>query len=371
MLAGTTSQVVFVNPSTIPLRLHDDDLPALPGTEKACLLLARELRARRSGEVHYVGHVERGQWCGVRLHPLVDLQQVLASSGSAPVVWVRTYGWGARFRREHERTHLLWSGDAVEDLLALGHRNEIVGRADRPDSLVVGYHRAVLVSDWQRRQWSEELGTSLALTRIYNLTEDAARRHPREKVGPTVVVNTSHPRKSLGLFCQVARAIRSMSDDFRFITTSSPKLYDGDESEPVYVPDGGGGVAPIGSFAQVRERYSDVVEFREPQPSDGLASLLAGADIFLHPDMSVETGSMALIEAMKYGVIPVVSQVGALPELCGSQGIVVPGRPGRHRFLVDLIRAVVEARSHRIDQAEVLTRFGKDTIVAQWGELLD
>lgn len=364
-------QVVFVNPSTIPIHLYHNQLPALPGTEKACLLLARELSTQRPGEVHYVGNVESGQWSGVLLHPLADLQRVLALTAPAPVVWVRTYGWEARSRRKHERTHVLWSGDAVEDLLALGHRDEIIGRVDHPDSLFAGYDRAVLVSDWQRRQWLRELTTSPPLTRIYNLTDDPNVSVTRKPAAVTTVVNTSHPRKSLGLFCQVARAVRAMDDGFRFVTTSSPRLYDGDENEPVYVPVDQGGLANIGSFAQVRERYGDVVAFREPQHSDDLAWMLSEADIFLHPDASVETGSMALIEAMKCGVVPVVSRVGALPELCGSQGLVVPGTPGERRFLVNVVNAVLRANGRGVDKADVLARFGMDVIVSQWVQLLN
>lgn len=231
----------------------------------------------------------------------------------------------------------------------------------------------MLVSDWQCRQWLQELATSPALTRIYNLTDEPDRppvRGTGEPIAVTTVVNTSHPRKSLGLFCQVARAVRAMDDGFRFVTTSSPRLYDGDESEPVYIPVAQGGLASIGSFAQVRKKYDDVVEFWEPQHSDDLARTLASADIFLHPDASVETGSMALIEAMKQGVVPVVSQVGALPELCGPQGLVVPGTPGERQFLVDVINAVRRATCHRIDQADVLARFGRDVIVSQWVRLL-
>nr|WP_311153099.1 glycosyltransferase [uncultured Actinomyces sp.] len=363
-------QVVFVNPSTIPIHLYHSQLPALPGTEKACLLLARELSSQRPGGVHYVGNVEAGQWGGVLLHPLADLQRVLALTAPGPVVWVRAYGWEARSRHKHERTHVLWSGDAVEDLLALGYRDEIIGRVDHPDSLFAGYHRAVLVSDWQRRQWLQELATSPPLTRIYNLTDDPDVNATCNPAAVTTVVNTSHPRKSLGLFCQVARAVCAMHDGFRFVATSSPRLYDGDESEAVYVPIVQGKLANIGSFAQVRERYGDVVEFREPQRSDDLAWMLSRADVFLHPDTSVETGSMALIEAMKHGAVPVVSQVGALPELCGSQGLVVPGTPGERQFLVNVVNAVLRAKGHGIDEADVLARFGMDVIVSQWVQLL-
>ena len=74
---------------------------------------------------------------------------------------------------------------------------------------------------------------------------------------------------------------------------------------------------------------------------------------------------------MKRGVVPFVSQVGALPELCGSQGLVVPGTAGERQFLVSLVNAVLRANGHSLDEADVLARFGMDVIVSRWIQRLN
>lgn len=64
-----------------------------------------------------------------------------------------------------------------------------------------------------------------------------------------------------------------------------------------------------------------------PQPDDAqLAALMAGADAFCLPSLDEGFGLPAL-EAMACGTVVVVSDRGALPDVVGDAGIVVPPTP--------------------------------------------
>jgi glycosyltransferase involved in cell wall biosynthesis len=60
-------------------------------------------------------------------------------------------------------------------------------------------------------------------------------------------------------------------------------------------------------------------------PPDRLATLVAGARAALAPRVS-EAAGLAAIEALACGVPIVASAVGALPEIVGTAGLLVPPR---------------------------------------------
>lgn len=71
-----------------------------------------------------------------------------------------------------------------------------------------------------------------------------------------------------------------------------------------------------------------------------VGSLLARASIFVLPSL-IENLPMALLEAMAYGICPVVTPVGAIPEVVchGVNGLIVPA--GDSRALADALRRLL------------------------------
>ena len=81
--------------------------------------------------------------------------------------------------------------------------------------------------------------------------------------------------------------------------------------------------------AAARERVGDALAYAPGLPDDRLAALVRGARAAILPVLS-EAAGFAAIDALACGTPVVASAVGALPELVGAAGILVPPRePGR------------------------------------------
>ena len=77
--------------------------------------------------------------------------------------------------------------------------------------------------------------------------------------------------------------------------------------------------------AAAREGVGDVLAYAPRLPDDRLAALVRGAHAAVLPVLS-EAAGFAAIDALACGTPVIASAVGALPELVGSAGILVPHR---------------------------------------------
>ena len=77
--------------------------------------------------------------------------------------------------------------------------------------------------------------------------------------------------------------------------------------------------------ASLRNGLGDAFAYAPSLPPDRLATLVAGARAALAPRVS-EAAGLAAIEALACGVPIVASAVGALPEIVGTAGLLVPPR---------------------------------------------
>ncbi len=85
---------------------------------------------------------------------------------------------------------------------------------------------------------------------------------------------------------------------------------------------------------------SDRIQAPGWRPPEEVRSLLARASIFVLPSL-IENLPMALLEAMAYGICPVVTPVGAIPEVIshGVNGLIVPA--GDPHALADALRRLL------------------------------
>lgn len=82
-----------------------------------------------------------------------------------------------------------------------------------------------------------------------------------------------------------------------------------------------------GSVDALRKSAGGNVEFPGRLPDDELRTTLARASVYLQPSYTEGFG-VAIAEAMASGCVPVVTKMGAIPEVVGDAGIYVPyGRP--------------------------------------------
>jgi glycosyltransferase involved in cell wall biosynthesis len=106
--------------------------------------------------------------------------------------------------------------------------------------------------------------------------------------------------------------------------------------------------------AAARERVGDALAYAPGLPDDRLAALVRGARAAILPVLS-EAAGFAAIDALACGTPVVASAVGALPELVGAAGILVPPRePGR--LAAALQAAWTDRRVHAQLATEARTR---------------
>ena len=83
------------------------------------------------------------------------------------------------------------------------------------------------------------------------------------------------------------------------------------------------GPSPDGVVDQLKSVAPKNVEFLGPVPNEKLRELYGKAKVYCQLSM-YESFGMALVEAMSCGCVPVVTSSGALPEVVGDTGFVVP-----------------------------------------------
>ncbi len=88
--------------------------------------------------------------------------------------------------------------------------------------------------------------------------------------------------------------------------------------------------------------------------------LLSNADVFLQLSECRENAPLGLIEAGRYGLYPVATRMGGIPELIGGTGTLIP--PGSPRILADalaeLARRASTIRAGREDRIRNAARYG-------------
>ena len=83
------------------------------------------------------------------------------------------------------------------------------------------------------------------------------------------------------------------------------------------------GPSPDGAVDQLKTAAPKNVEFTGAVPNEKLRELYGKARVYCQLSM-YESFGMALVEAMSCGCVPVVADSGALPEVVGDTGVVVP-----------------------------------------------
>ena len=119
------------------------------------------------------------------------------------------------------------------------------------------------------------------------------------------------------------------------------------------------------------------VFWRGRVPQKELHQEMATADLWLYPTAFLEVFCITAVEAMKSGLIPVTSRLGALPEVIGEAGLLVPGHVQMASYWQLWLGCALAALSdgetrqtyHSRGKAQA-TPFTWDNAAAQWLEQL-
>ena len=188
---------------------------------------------------------------------------------------------------------------------------------DQPDvaALADPAHQGLLdqiwcVSDWQRQGFCRHLGikpdqTSLLRNAVAPVFEQLAHQDRPAPDKPTRAYYASMPFRGLSV----------LKDAWAGLTDSGLHL------------DIFGGMAQYhqadGAYETLYRQVADLpgTTVHGAQPHDVLAAHLAGQDLWLYPSIFAETSCITALEALAVGALPIVSDLGALPETIGDFGL--------------------------------------------------
>lgn len=193
----------------------------------------------------------------------------------------------------------------------------------------------IFVSDWQRHSFIEHFG--LPTERCYvqrnamsNLFLDFQANDVQKKPSdPTTLAYTSHPGRGLGVLLAIFPALKKLFPELELKVFSSLKGYQANPEqeatfEPLYqeckVLDG---VHYFGSITQAQ-----------------LAREMASIHFLAYPSRYMETSCIAAIEALAAGCRIVSTDLGALPETCGTQALLCAYQSDHRSFTFAYFQAL-------------------------------
>lgn len=191
---------------------------------------------------------------------------------------------------------ILWAHHAFDQPLFLDFDHNLVNHIVSP-------------SQWNKEQF----------VKFHNVPEDKITVIPNgvsdifsysDKKTKTMIF-TSIPYKGLGILSQVIPLIHQKHPDVRFKIFSSMSLY-GNLNDPYIETYEALKLLPYVEYSPAVDQLDLVKHYQE-------------SAFFIHPCIWEETFCVAMCEAMKSGAYPIVTNIGALPEVAGERNAsVVP-----------------------------------------------
>ena len=166
----------------------------------------------------------------------------------------------------------------------------------------------VCVSQWQKNQFVECFG--LADEKITVIRNGGADYFKFDSNKSKTLIYASTPFRGLEYLPDIFVQVLDRHPDAELRVFSGMQLYgmdDNTEYEPIF--------QKLRSLPNTT--YSPPIEHRQ------LAQEFARASVLAYPNVWEETSCVTLIEALRSGVYPVISDLGALPETAGPYGTVV------------------------------------------------
>lgn len=301
------TKVTFLVPTQIQFKHDTWKLLPCPGAELAVIHTARALACEQNLRVAVVSRsVDSGQFDGVKYSS--EFESVDQSPGIT--VHVRDYNARPDPREGH---HVLWIHDTSREICSL--LDEGVDLRD----VLKRFDGLVFVSEWHKTEVLSAAGlteTELEAVAAYHPLPAAPRGIEKQRAR---LIHTAHPRKAIHHVLDAFVHVVKFRPDAELVLCGHPSIY-----QQAYLDLRGQPVSLLnlvdGLPSHVRARI-EVLPNSLPQQQ--LLREVARAEILLHPDTSVETGATTVLEAMAVGTIPVVSDLGCLPELCWQRGLVV------------------------------------------------
>ena len=244
---------------------------------------------------------------------------------------------------------------------------------DQPIFLTVDWTKIthiVCVSDWQKEQFIKYL--NIPKDKISVIRNGGADYFTYKQKTNKTLIYASTPFRGLKYLPYIFKQVLKQHPDAILKVFSGMKLYgDSDTQE----------------FKQIYNELKNTPNtiYSEPISHKELAVEFSEASLLVYPNIWEETSCVTLIEAMRSGCYPILSNIGALPETSNGYGTIVPLDATYHPsgwipsklFLDEFADNICQALSqtkyqHTKQQAEwACEYYNWKTIASQWHILLN
>lgn len=184
-----------------------------------------------------------------------------------------------------------------------------------------GYKRfakLVFVSYWQRDQYMLAYGIPYShCTVIENAIEKEFSPQPKSSDVVRFIYHTT-PHRGLELLYPIFDTLCKKYDNIHLDVFSSFGVYGWAERDNHY----------SGLFELLRQHPH--ISYHGAQPNDKVMEALEKSHIFLYPCIWQETSCIAMIEAIKSGVLPIHPNLAALPETASDTTVMYDYTENRH-----------------------------------------
>jgi len=225
----------------------------------------------------------------------------------------------------------------------------------------------VCVSNWEKEQFVKYL--KIPKEKITVIRNGGAEYFQPSSNKTKTLIYTSTPFRGLKYLPYIFAKVLQKHSDAKLKVFSGMNLYgqENDEYESLY--------QELKLMPNVE--YSKAISHKE------LVQHYQDAAIFCYPNMWEETSCVSLIEAMRCGCYPVISNLGALPETSGGHGTLVkmigenktdgwkPTKEFCDNFASEIV-SVLDTYKYNSDISEFACKhYDWKSIALEWRELID
>lgn len=312
-------RILIYSPTSILVH-QDQDRTLLPGAESISITLCRFLN-------------KLGHKCKVIFDEHYSKTKIpsLAEDNPDALIISRLYYYGREINelKSIVRTRLiLWVHDLPDDICNLtGLPKKSLNRIfDR-------YDQVIFVSESQRRLFLAECGASCQILQssvvIHHFMDEVTAKFNAEEYGD--VIHYAHPRKALHNTLLCYKLLHERCPKTKCAIVNAAPIYQLDEFDYL-----GRRMTLQDAITSFFGEHPSWLRILPALPNSEHRARLKRYKIYLHPDQSFETGALTCLEALESGLIPVISDIGCLPELVCDAGLIVPiGSCTSHTYFVD------------------------------------
>jgi glycosyltransferase involved in cell wall biosynthesis len=311
-------RIAFYAGASLPIHAESLAQRPLGGTETALIRVAALLDQRGHDVTVFTTHREPPA-SKPRYLPNIQVLQ----SGEFDV-FVVIQDWRALFFPVRAKHFCYWTGDSFKEYANFGLGDKrVIARAKR----------FFAVSKFHAQSICEHSGFPPEKARVIGNGVELSYFNGEETRQPNRLIYSSAPYRGLALMPAIFSELKKIHRDLELHVFSGFQIYDTDK--PFQGPQ-------VAEFEKIKAAlgklpgcflHGNIVQ-------SALARELMRSSIYVYPNFVLESCCITAMEAQAAGCAVVTSALGALPEIIGQTGILIPGNPGEPSYMQNFTQAV-------------------------------